>query len=163
VKTYGGALRPKDVPAQSSGGSIGEAVKMREFLIALALLPKLGIRARRHLLAGASVFYREGREALLERTKARTALETLAVQQKRMELEFQRANNVVDLVKRLEKIKDPHLREKLKEFQQVNVPCCGADGCRAFARDRPLCTGLLHQNSPMARSWLELRNSVLLV
>jgi hypothetical protein len=83
---------------------------MREFLMAL---PNLCIRAWPSLLAGACMFYREGRQALLERTRARTDLEMLAVQEKRMELEFQRANNAIDLVQRLEQIKDPHLRKTL--------------------------------------------------
>jgi hypothetical protein len=46
----------------------------------------------------------------LERDRARTDLEWLAVEKKRMEIEFLRFNNMVDLVQRLENIEDPHLR-----------------------------------------------------
>jgi hypothetical protein len=64
----------------------------------------------RGLSAVACVFYCEGRQSLLERDRARTDLEWLAVEKKRMEIEFLRFNNMVDLVQRLENIEDPHLR-----------------------------------------------------
>jgi hypothetical protein len=44
----------------------------------------------------------------LERAKARTDLDKLAVREKRMEIESQR----IELIQKVAKIKDPYLREK---------------------------------------------------
>jgi hypothetical protein len=82
---------------------------MREFLKAL---PHLCGRAWESLSAVACVFYRAGQQALLERARARTDLAVLVVKQKRIESQFQHANNVIDLAEKLEKIKDPELRKK---------------------------------------------------
>jgi hypothetical protein len=77
-------------------------------------LPKLCVRAWRALSAVACLLFREGRQNMLQRDKARTDLELLAVEQKRMEIDFQRANNAVDLVKKVENIKDGQLRKKAR-------------------------------------------------
>lgn len=77
-------------------------------------LPRLFIRSLRSLVAIACVFYRQGRQFLLELAKARTDLAMLAVEQKRLEIEYQRANHVIDLVQKVEKIKNPQLREKVR-------------------------------------------------
>lgn len=77
-------------------------------------LSRLCLRACQSLWAIACVFYRDGRQALLERARARTELEVLAVEQKRMEIDFQRANHVIDLFQKAEKINDPKLREKIR-------------------------------------------------
>jgi hypothetical protein len=82
----------------------------------LNYLPHLCTRDWRSLSAVACVFFCEGRKALLERARARTALAVLAVEEKRMEIQFQRANNVIDIGQKLEKIKDPQLRKKCAEF-----------------------------------------------
>jgi hypothetical protein len=68
----------------------------------------------RSLRAFVCIFYLDGRDALLRRAKARTELEELAVEQKRLEIESQRANNVIELVQKVEKIKDPQLRERAR-------------------------------------------------
>jgi hypothetical protein len=108
--------------------SLSAEAVMREFLLAM---PTLCIRAWRSLLVVACVFYREGRQALLERAQARTDLEVLATEQKRMEMEFQRANHVVDLVQKVERIIDPQLRERASAAILSN--------CRA--------SPIVHQNS----------------
>jgi hypothetical protein len=82
---------------------------MREFLKAL---PYLCGRAWQSLSEAACMFFSEGRQALLERARARTALVVLAVEEKRREIQFQHANNVIDFVQKLEKIKGPQLRKK---------------------------------------------------
>jgi hypothetical protein len=60
------------------------------------------------------VFYREGRDALLTRARARTEIEVIAAEQKRLELEHQRASMTLDLVTKVEKIKDAQLKERVK-------------------------------------------------
>jgi hypothetical protein len=62
----------------------------------------------------AVVFYRRGRDAFLGRAEARTELEKLAVEEKRHQLAKQRANDVIDLMLKVERIKDPKLRKKAK-------------------------------------------------
>jgi hypothetical protein len=71
-------------------------------------LLKALLNLRSSLAAVFCVFYREGRQALLERAKARTDLDKLAVREKRMEIESQR----IELIQKVAKIKDPYLREK---------------------------------------------------
>jgi hypothetical protein len=80
---------------------------LHSILVALA-------RSWRSLSSGPSIFYARGRAALLRRVEARTELEELAVEQKRLELYTQRANAMLDLVLKIDKIKDPQLREKAK-------------------------------------------------
>jgi hypothetical protein len=72
------------------------------------------VRSWRRPSSSAIVFYARGREALLRRAEARTQLEDLAVQEKRQQLAKQRANDVIDLMLKVERIKDPQLREKAK-------------------------------------------------
>ena len=68
----------------------------------------------RRLLSGVCAFYARGREALLRRAEARTELEELAVEEKRQLLAKQRANDVIDIMLKVERIKDAQLREKAK-------------------------------------------------
>jgi hypothetical protein len=84
-----------------------------------ALLRFLG-RSRQAFAMGLAVLYAEGREALLRRSRARTALEELAVEQKKLEIATQRANNAIDLAKKIEQIKDPSLRERVRATLQAD-------------------------------------------
>jgi hypothetical protein len=68
----------------------------------------------RRLSSGAYIFFSRGREALLRRAEARTELEEWAVKQKQWDLANQQANDIVDLVRKVESIKDPQLRQKAK-------------------------------------------------
>jgi hypothetical protein len=70
--------------------------------------------AWRSLSSIALLFYREGREALLTRARARTDIEVITAEQKRLELEYQRTNMAIDLVAKVEKIKDAQLKERVK-------------------------------------------------
>jgi len=78
----------------------------------LKIFLKFCKRLWRSILLVACVFHREGQQALLDSVRARADLLLLAVEQKRVEIEFQRANNIVDLAQNVEKIKDPQLRQK---------------------------------------------------
>ena len=86
----------------------------------LGLLAEALVWIRRNSSNVASTIYAPGREALLRRTEARTRLEELAVDQKRAEIEMQRAKNVIDLVQKIEKIKDPGLRERTRAALSAN-------------------------------------------
>jgi hypothetical protein len=74
----------------------------------------ISVRLWRSLSEGACIFFARGREALLRRAEARTELEELAVKQKQWDLAKQRANDIVDLVRKVESIKDQRLRENAK-------------------------------------------------
>ena len=71
-------------------------------------------RSWRRLSSSACVLYARGREALLRRAEARTELEELAVEEKRQQLAKQRADDVIDIMLKVERIKDAQLREKAK-------------------------------------------------
>ena len=68
----------------------------------------------RLLSAGPCILYARGREALLRLLEARTELEELAVEEKQQQLAKQRANDAIDIMLKVERIKDPQLREKAK-------------------------------------------------
>jgi hypothetical protein len=65
----------------------------------------------------APLFYEDGRQAILERIRATTDLKKLDVKTKEMDL----AAKIIDLVQKVEKIKDPHVREKVREALSINV------------------------------------------
>ncbi len=67
-------------------------------------------RVWRKLLAVVCVVYREGRQALLDTVRAQADLKILEVEKRRIDVEFQPANNVADLAQKLDKIEDPQLR-----------------------------------------------------
>jgi hypothetical protein len=66
-------------------------------------------------------FYSEGRTALLERVRAKTELEKLAVEQKRTDIAFERANKYVDLAQKVAKIKDPWVRAQTERVISSNL------------------------------------------
>jgi hypothetical protein len=80
------------------------------------------INFRRSLSAIACIFYAAGREALLRRVEARTELEELAVKEKRLKIQAQHANSMIDVVQRIEKIKDAQLREKVRAAILTSLP-----------------------------------------
>jgi hypothetical protein len=88
--------------------------KLLEGLVAIC------VRPWKKLWAIVSVFYPAGRTALLRRTEARTRLDELAAEQKQLEIETKRANNVIDLLVKLEKIKDPAQRERVRALIVAN-------------------------------------------
>lgn len=58
-----------------------------------------------------SMFYRAGQDALIERTRARTDLEKLAVDEKRLD----NLRKLVLLVREVESIQDPEIRRRVIE------------------------------------------------
>jgi hypothetical protein len=71
------------------------------------------------------LFYDEGRQALLQRVRATTELKQLDVRQKKMEVRYEEANRLVDLVKKIEGIKDPHLRETVRDSLSTSMVALG--------------------------------------
>jgi hypothetical protein len=83
--------------SHSDGGHVArkvEALTVASIRILLMGLPILCIVA--------CVFYSEVRRALVDRFIAQTDLLKLDAEKKRMEIEFKRANNVIELVRKVE-------------------------------------------------------------
>jgi hypothetical protein len=73
----------------------------------------------------APLFYEEGREAILRRIKAGTKLKELEVSAKELQLTFEGANKLVDLVQKVEKIKDAATRQKVQQALSSNAHALG--------------------------------------
>ena len=84
------------------------------FWITLLTQSKAAFKSLMHI---APLFWDEGRQALLERVRAKTELRKLDVVQKEMEL----TSNLVDLVKKVEAIKDPHARQIVRDVLSSNL------------------------------------------
>ena len=73
------------------------------------------------LMAIGGLFYDEGRTALLERMRATTELKKLGVQEKKMHIAYDHANKAIDLFQKVEKIKDPMVRERVRNVLAAKV------------------------------------------
>jgi len=91
---------------------------------------------RRAVIAIAGMFYVDGRRALLQHLRAQAESEELDVQKKKMELEFAKADKTLDLLQRIEKIKDPVLKEKVRFALTQNMQTLGAKGDLEVDRNR---------------------------
>jgi hypothetical protein len=76
-------------------------------------LTALLMSACRYISVIPCLFYGAGRDALLRSAEARARSLELDVEHKQLEIEMKRATNILDLIQRVEKIKDPKLREKV--------------------------------------------------
>src|ERR1700731_2534876 len=75
---------------------------------------KLCARSGRGFAIFASAFLAEGRVAILQWIKARAELADLDVQERKDKLKYQRAKNLLEVLREAEKIKSPDLRELTK-------------------------------------------------
>ena len=73
----------------------------------------------------APLFFEEGRQAVVERVRASTKLKQLEVQEKETNLSFHSANKLIDLVQKVDKIKDPGTRERVRQALSTNVHALG--------------------------------------
>ena len=73
----------------------------------------------------APLFFEEGRQAIVERVRAGTKLKQLEVQEKEINLSFQSANKVIDLVQKVDKIKDTGTRERVRLALSTNAHALG--------------------------------------
>jgi hypothetical protein len=71
------------------------------------------------------LFYVEGRQALLDRMRANTAMKKLAVEQMETRLAFEKANKLIDLVQKIERIKDSELRERVRDTLSTSLSGLG--------------------------------------
>jgi|HubBroStandDraft_4_1064222.scaffolds.fasta_scaffold347274_2 hypothetical protein len=69
------------------------------------------------------LFYKEGRKSLLQRAKATTDLQKLAVRKQEIDIAFQQANRMIDLMNKVDRINDPVMRE---EIRKAFMASCGA-------------------------------------
>jgi hypothetical protein len=87
---------------------------LHSVLIKLAGYWRTSFRSWRRLSAVLCACYERGRDTLLRRVEAYTELEELAVEERRHQLAKQRANDVIELIWKIEGIKDPQLRRQAK-------------------------------------------------
>jgi UDP-N-acetylglucosamine transferase subunit ALG13 len=73
------------------------------------------------------VFYGEGRTALLERARAKTALAKLDVEKKRTDLAFSQANKSIDLAQKVAKIKNPWVRQQAEKAITTSLTGLGKE------------------------------------
>jgi len=71
------------------------------------------------------LFYDEGRQAVLERVRANTELTKLDVDKKRFDIQMQRANGLIDLYNKIEKIKDRDVKEQMKAELNKSISASG--------------------------------------
>ncbi len=67
------------------------------------------------------LFYSEVRTAIIERAQAKTELAKLAVEEKRTDIAFNRANKYVELAQKVGKIKDPCVRAQMERIISSNL------------------------------------------
>lgn len=84
------------------------------FWITLLTRSKGAFKSLMHI---APLFWDEGRKAMLERVRATTELRKLDVLEKEMEL----CSNLVDLVKKVEAIRDPNTRQVVRDVLSSNL------------------------------------------
>jgi hypothetical protein len=71
------------------------------------------------------LFYEEGRHAALELAKARTELAKLDVDKKRLDIRTQKVKAMIDLYNKIEKIKDPTVKNQIKAVLSENIIASG--------------------------------------
>jgi hypothetical protein len=98
----------------------------------LTVLTKTG-SAFKSLANIVPLFYEEGRQALLERVRATTDLKKLDVTQKQIKV----ADELVGLVQKIEKIKDPALRQRMQEAISSNLKALGKQPLSLPKPDEP--------------------------
>jgi hypothetical protein len=73
----------------------------------------------------APLFWDEGRQALLDRIKADTTLKKLAVEETETRIAFDKANKLIDLVRKVESIKDHDTRERIRHVLSSSISGLG--------------------------------------
>jgi hypothetical protein len=71
---------------------------------------------RKAIVTLAAFFISEARENLIRRLRAQTRGEELNTMRKELDLEFDKANKIIDLVHKIERIKDPDERRIVKDL-----------------------------------------------
>jgi hypothetical protein len=98
----------------------------------LTVLTKTGA-AFKSLANIVPLFYEEGRQALLQRVRATTDLKKLNVRQKQIKV----AGELVGLVREIEKIKNPALRQRVQETISSNLSALGKQPLSLPNPDQP--------------------------
>jgi hypothetical protein len=83
------------------------------------------------------LFYDEGRQALLSRLRATTELKWLEVKQKSDDITLQGANRLIDMIQKVEKIKNQALRDQMHALLIDKVRDMGRSDLSSLALPRP--------------------------
>ncbi|SPF42606.1 hypothetical protein SBDP1_40005 [Syntrophobacter sp. SbD1] len=73
------------------------------------------------------LFYAEGRQLLIAKLRSTACSQELDVKQKKLNLVFDKINNVIELVQKIEKIKDQVIRAKIRDDLLLNMNAFGIE------------------------------------
>jgi hypothetical protein len=88
------------------------------------------------------LFYDQGRQALLSRIRATTELKWLEVAQKSNDITLQGADRLIELIQKIEKIKNPTLRAKMHELLMGKMQEIGRSDLSRLGLPTPPSTSL---------------------
>ena len=71
------------------------------------------------------LFFDEGRQAIVERARATTELQQIEVDRKRFDTNLHKANSLIDLYQKLEKVKNPQVKHRLQQELNENIKLAG--------------------------------------
>ena len=92
------------------------------FLLTVAAKTAAAFKILRNIVP---LFYDEGRQAVLRRVSANTELIELDVEDKHFDVQMKKANGLIDLYNKVEKIKDPIIKERIKAKLSENIIASG--------------------------------------
>ncbi len=78
-------------------------------------------RTYQAVLNACALPYAEGRNALLRRVQAETALKELEVENKALDIKLKQAHGVVDVLKKIDSLKDKEAREEIRRSYMGNL------------------------------------------
>jgi hypothetical protein len=97
------------------------------FWVTLLTKSKIGYKTAATLF---TAFYDEGRELLLRRVRANTVLKELEVEERRFDIEKKKVAGVIELVGKIDKIKDEKTRVAVREKFITNLRGLGSDAIK---------------------------------
>jgi len=80
-------------------------------------------------------FYPEGRRALLDTVRAHADLKQIEVTEKALEVDIRRANAIIDLTKKIEKLPDGRTKERLRQQLDASLGSFAGSSFTAIGDD----------------------------
>jgi len=87
----------------------------------VAIATALAKRGREHVRSFFASFYPEGRRALLDTARASADLKQLEVEKRRLELDVERGNALIDLATRIEQMPDNRVKKRLRQRLEASL------------------------------------------
>lgn len=87
------------------------------------------------------LFYDQGRQAVLSKVRATTELKWLEVRQKSYDIKLQAADRLIEMIQKIEKIKNPELREQMHGLLMDKIKEVGRSDLSSLVLPKPAPTG----------------------